>query len=279
MADPIGLVWKSFKDFKSNLVVLVPTLIALGLLLLLAVFIAVQFLAGFLLFRGASLSAGVAAYAIFFFIIDFALLIAINSYTLSMQYGVMGDAVVKGKSSLSRMLQHGRYYFRKMLTFTIAKFIILYVPLAVLALLAFLAYVASPIAGFAVAAVFMLLYVLFFIVFSVLTVFNLPILIRQKIGGFQVIAEAFRYAKANLSHVIITVAIVIVLWLLVSFIATLVGAPYYVVDFMLRLGVDVTSGLLGLYFISSVLSSIASWLGGIFIAFFIFNSYFNKNKL
>ncbi|MBI2664727.1 hypothetical protein HYX10_05315 [Candidatus Woesearchaeota archaeon] len=276
--DPLQLIVKSLKDFRHNLIIVVPTLIALGLFALLALFAVAQFALGYQLFEP-DMSAGLILYAGFFILLDVALLIIISTYYGAAQNGVMADIVNKGNSSFSKLLDHGKTYFMPLLTFTIAKFIILLLPVLVLGILAVPIYLLSVPAGIAVTVLFALIYIMFLIAFSVLTVFNLPILISKKIYGFRVIIESFRYGKENLTHTLVTAAMVAAIWVVTMIIYSIIGLPATLIDMAESFGFETNIALTIVYVMSNLLAMIASFIGGLIISLFVFNSYFHKNKV
>ncbi len=280
MLDPIQLAVKSLKDFKNNLILLAPLLVSFGLYFALGIFVLSQFLLGFLIFgRGAGFSTGLILYAVFFYALDIIILILIQIYIMAAQYGMVGDAVLRGKSSFSRLLQHGKTLFKPVLTYFLAELAIVIAAAAPLALLAGIAFYFSPIAGFILAATFILLFILFIIAFAVVTVFSIPILVSRRIGGFRVILEAFRYGKSHFEHVIVTVAALIALWLLVSIVSVIVGLPYYIIQLTGSLGAGLGWGLIAAYIISYMLSVVVSEVGSIIMLLYLFNSYFDRNPV
>ncbi len=287
MPDQIQLVVKSLKDFKNNLILLVPILFSFGLTIpfVILVLLQVQVLLAALIFKGANFyegySAGLIAYAVFFFLLDFAIYLLIAAYVTAAYYGTAADVVLRGNSSFRRLLQHGRTFLKPVLTFFIAQFVVVAAPLALLSLLVFSAFLISRTAG-AVLAIFLgLLYVLFIMAFYVMTLFTAPVLASRRLGGFKVIMESFRYGKSHFEHVIITAAVSIVL----GIISYIIYSIFYVPSFIARIafeaapGTGATAMLALASFALEMLASIVLSIGCIIIMLYVFNSYFSRNPV
>ncbi len=279
MTDQLKIVVKSLKDFKNNLIILVPMLLSFGIGFFLVIFVLLQVLLGALVFKVTSF--GLIAYAAFFFLLDFVIYLLILSYVTAAYYGTAADIVIRGNSSFRRLLQHGRTFLKPVLAYFVAKFVIFAAPLALIFVLAFSAFMISNAAGYITLAVSILLYVLFAIAFSVLTIFNNPMLASKKIGGFRLIVESFRYGKSNMEHVIITAAVSIVL----GIISYVFYSIFYVPSFIARIASGAMQGtgaslLLALAaFALEILASIVLSICGVIIQLYIFNSYFSKNPV
>lgn len=290
MPNHIRLVTKSLKDFKNNLIIVVPMLLSFGMSLLFVIFVLLQvFIGGIIfkpmIFKGANFYGGSSlvfiAYVAFFFLLDFIIYLLIVSYTTAAYYGTATDVVLRGNSSFRRLLQHGRTFLKPVLTFLIAKFVVVAAPLALLSLIAFSAFMISRPAGYITAAVSLVLYILFVIAFFVITIFSDPILVSRKLGGFRPIVESFRYGKSNFEHVVITAAVAIVL----GIISSLIYSIFYVPSFVARIASEATPGtgaavsLALASFALEALASIVSAVCGIIILLYIFNSYFSRNPI
>ncbi len=285
MPDQIQLVIKSLKDFKNNLIILVPMLLSFGISFFFAIFVLLQVFLGALIFGSLSFdgapSVGLMAYAAFFFFLDLIILFLMTSYITAAYYGTAADVVIKGKSSFKRLFQHGRTFLKPVLTFLLARFIVIAAPLALLGLFVFLAFMISSITGYITATISILLYIIFVLVFCVLTLFNSPMLVSRKLGGFRLLVESFRYGKSHFEHVIITLAVTIVL----GIISTVIYSIFYLPSFIASTASEAMSGTgaaLSLALVSfslEVLASIASSICGIIILLYIFNSYFSRNPI
>jgi len=279
MTGHFALVLKSLKDFKHNLIIVVPALLGLGLFSVLVLFVALQLFLGTYLFKGLSLTPGFVLYSAIFLITDVVIVLFISSFYQAAQFGVMTDAVSIGKSSFKRLLKHGKTFFRPMLTFTIAKFIVQFIPAAVLILLTLAAFRASTALGIVTAIIFTILYLIFLIGFSVLTFFTFPILMSKNLSGFKVIVESLKYGKSNPGHIIPAVAVVIGMWLIMTVAYTIVGMPAFLIDLAYNFGLVSGWSYTIIYVVFNVLSSVVAWLGSLVISFFIFNSYFDRNPI
>ncbi len=285
MADQIALVLKSLKDFKNNLILLVPMLLSFGTGILFVILVLLQLLFGALIFRGASiyesLPAGLIVYIAIFAIIDLAICLFMVSYVTAAYYGTATDVVINGKSSFKSLLKHGKEFLKPVLTYFIAKFVVFTAPLLILGPLVFLAFLVSNLAGYVILALSVLLYGAFAIAFSVLTIFTNPILVRRKLGGFSLIAEALKYGKSNFEQVIITVAVTIVL----GIISSAFYLVFYIPSFIMRVASESVAGTASAVPLTfgavafEILASIVSSICGIIILLYIFNSYFDKNPI
>ena len=284
-ADAFDLVAKSVRDLRNNPVVLVPGLLGMVLVLVLMGFVAIQFFTARSVLE--TLDPGdnllFMVLVLFFFLLDVVLYVMISAYHGAVQYGMITDVLAGRSSSFRRALNHGKIFFGKMLGLSIAKFVIYYIiPAIVLALIAIPVSLVSPAAAvMTILILFSLVYVPLLIVLSVITVFHLPILIDRKISGvlsgFRVIIESFRYGKANLFHVGVTVLVVFGLWIIMTTVSIAAGLPAYLIEFVL------SGGSQEQFYLSSfavyVVKALISLVGSMVISFFIFNSYFQRNRL
>ncbi len=284
MKDPLSLVSKSLNDFKNNfLSILLPFILSIGVIFVLLIFVLIQFFISqsifgeFIIING--VSPGLIAFWIFFGVIDVVLLIILAYYLVAAQYGVITDIAVTGKTSAARMFTYAKEYWGKVLTYSLAQSIIVYVPLAIIAALAYAVYLTSPAGGSILAVLFGLAYIIFLIGLAVMTVFAGPILMSHNVGGFAVISKAVNYSKTHLSQTFITVAIVMVIGILSYILSLVIRIPYYVIDFMKESGSEISTVLWVVYFISLVLSTIVSWVTGLVSTLFVFNSYFSENPV
>ncbi len=285
MPDQIQLLVKSLKAFKNNLILVVPIFLSLGASFLLMTFVLLQVFLGALIFRSSNFYAGISlgftAYAALFSFIDFIIYLLIVSYVSAAYYGTIADVVLKGNSSFRRLLQHGRTFLKPMLTFILARLAVTAAPLALLAIITFLAFMISSLAGYITAALSILLYILFLIAFSVITLFSTPMLVSRKLGGFRLIAEAFRYGKSNFKHAIITAAVAFVL----GIISYILYSIFYIPSFIIRIASGEVAGagaMLSLAIASyafQILASIVLSICGIIIILYVFNSYFSRNPI
>ncbi len=276
MSDAFSRSKQSFLALKDNPILLLPMLITFGLGIGFAIVLLVQFLLGILISQ-LGLAATI-AYAACMVLIDILLFLALGSFQAGMQYGAIHDVVRQNKTSLSRILEHGRRLFRQTFSYMAVRTLILLLPVVILGGIAVLLYFASPLAGLISAAFFLLLYFVFLIVFYVMNIYNYPILISENRSGMGVIASSVQYSRAHSSEVIVTSVMVVAIYLFVAVIAMIVNLPGMLMS-MLSDYVSPSTGLvLGLSsFVFQVISSIIQAIGSIVIALFIFYSYFESN--
>lgn len=293
--DPFDLLSKSARDLRSNLLVIVPSLLSLISLFFLLVFAGIQVVILFLLYPSESLSALDGGdftiflpFAFLFALLDVILAVVILVYFRAAEFGVIADVVSGRKTSFWRMLSHGKTLFSRVLGFFIAVFLVFLVPTAVLLAVLLLLGEISWIAGLIVGLIFSLLFLFFLIAFSIITLFGSPILTDRKLSGFfsgfQAFAKSFNYAKANPGHVLITFAFFLCLSIIVWVASYLVGFPstlMYAEVWTLPHGSGIleTSLYYIVYVVSSILEFLISLVGSVFILLFVFNSYFSRNKI
>ena len=284
--NSFDLVAKSITDLRKNPVVLVPGLVGLGLILLLSGFLAIQVFTAlsFLETLDPDHNLLFVAFVLLFFLLDVALYVIINAYYGAVQYGMITDVLAGRKISFRRVLKHGKVFFGKMLSLSIAKFAVYYVvPAVVMGLIVLPISLVSPAAAVMAALILVaFVYVPVLIVFSVITVFHIPILIEKKISGvlsgFRVIIESFRYGEANLFHVGVTVLVVLGLWIIMTAVSIAAGLPALIIESVLvedSAHVRLYLSSFAIYLVKALISLV----GGMVITFFIFNSYFNRNRL
>lgn len=279
--DPFQLIVTSFKDIKNNLIVLMPTLIMLGLYSILAAFVFLQILVGFFIFSidlatEVNYSISLILYAALLFIIDLVLVLLINSFYLAMLNGAIMDIVLKKKSSFKKLFNHGRTYYKQFLTLMLTKFLILIVPLILLAAVALGIFYVSKLAGILLAVLFGILYVVFYLGFIILTMFSSPILLNKNLGGFEALIESFKYGKSHVGHSVITAAIIVGIWVILTIISMIVGLPGTIAGSVSE-ATGFSASLISIQVISQLLSSLINLLGTILIFTYIFRSFFNEN--
>jgi len=279
--DPFQLVVTSFKDIKNNLIVMMPTLIMLGLYLILIAFVFIQILAGFFIFSidgltDVNFTISLILYAAFLLVIDLVLMLLINSFYLAMLNGAIMDIVLKKKSSFKKIFNHGGRYYRQFLTLMITKFVILIVPLILLATIALGVFFVSKLAGILLAVLFGMIYAVFYFGFIILTTFSSPILLSRNLGGFQAVIESFKYGKSHLGHTVMTAVIIVVIWVILTIISTIAGLPGTIAGVVSE-ATGSNASLISIQIISQLLSSLINWFGTILIFTFIFRSFFNEN--
>ena len=274
--DPFDLLVKSLKDFRSNLMLLVPGLLSFVLFLVLGVFVLFQYVF-------AALYGFDELLVLIFFFLDLIIALVITVYFQGAELGVMADVVAGKKTSFRRMLRHGKTLFAKTAGVFIASMMILSVPAVIMGLIFLALAVISQAAAAAIGVMSFFLYVILLVAFLVITIFSFPILIDRKFSGFfsgfRIMLESFNYAKANPGHVAITVAFVFCLWLIIQSVSWIFAIPLYSANYaLLILSPGSESLVLLVSAISFLLESLIPLIGGVFVTLFIFNSYFSRNR-
>ena len=276
MTDHMNLAFKSLKNLKRNPIIFLPSLISGILVLLLTFFLFISL--GVL----SVTSGGAFSYILFsFFLVLFGLPMFFASvYAQAMQYGVMNDVSSRGSSSFDRMMSHGKSYFLKMLSYVLVKLSIIVISILAIFLIALLiASLSSQEAGLLAGGLLFIIWLLLFTAFSVMNIFNAPILVTRKIGGLKVIVETMSYANKHFNHVIKTVLVIVLLWLVTGSISFLLGIPYIIIDVMIEFGFQPGFASFLIYILSLVVSSLVSWVATILMSFYTFNSYLSENSL
>ena len=199
-----------------------------------------------------------------FLAIDIVLYYLIISYYRATHYGVINDITNRGNSSFERLLNHGRSYFLNMLSYSVAKALltngVLIVLLSIPLVLAGTSVIDSLSAVFLGIFLFLLWFLFVALPVSVVTLFAFPLVFDKKKGGFQILWESLTYSNKNFKHVLLT-------WLIVL----LLGIAFQIIV----LPIDIITTFLPPLAIVSV---IISWVLGIVLNLYIFNSYLSKNK-
>ena len=274
--DPFDLLVKSLKDFRSNLMLLVPGLLSFVLFMVLGVFVLFQYVF-------AALYGFDELLVLIFFFLDLIIALVITVYFQGAELGVMADVVAGKKTSFRRMLRLGKTLFAKTAGVFIASMIILSVPAVIMGLIFLALAVISQVAAAAIGVMSFFLYVILLIAFLVITIFSFPILIDRKFSGFfsgfRIMLESFNYAKANPGHVAITVAFVFCLWLIIQSVSWIFAIPLYLANYeLLILSQGSESLALLVSAISFLLETLIPLIAGVFVTLFIFNSYFSRNR-
>ena len=300
MSDLGSAFSKSFSGLMNNPIVVVPTILLSFLSLLIVVFFSIQLFIGALLVQDYGLSAVTMAFFVFFFLLDIVLILMVSAYYSALEFGVITDVVSGKKCSFGRMFRHGKGLFLRIFSFNVVSSVILQSPVIILAVVYFILslrtfsydlsetispdflldflteYTLSP----AVSLVNILTFVLT-VFFSFVTLFAIPIMIGRKISGFtagfRAIVESFRYTLANFGDVFITALIAVALWIASFFVILLVSLFFLLIAFLFSLILPFAEIVVIVIFLLSFMVFMV--LLSIFTRFFIFNSYFQKNKL
>ena len=284
-AGTLDLVRKSVVDLKSNPAVMLPGVFGLAVVLAFYGFIIIQYFVALSFLKSLDPENRFifAFLAFVVLLLDMALLIVINAYYYAMQYGMIADVLSGRKTSLRRGIMHGKTLFVKMLSLSIAKSVFSKViPLVILISIFIPVFLVDRVAALITAIIlFSFVYLPYLTVFWVITVFKLPILIHRNIpgvlSGFGVIFECFRYAKKNLLHVAIAFLVSLGISVIINVILLVAGTYAYLIEFVVS--TDEFSLQYLTYFVLYLVKAAIALVGSMIVSFFIFNSYFQKNRL
>ena len=276
MEEHLENIQKSFKDLKSTPIIAVPSAFLFISMFFMIFLVLIQLFAAAFPFEyidkiimeekaiGDHLDSVNWGLLLVFAVIDLVLYYFIIAYYRAIHYGVIGDISKRGNSSFERMLHHGKTYFLNMLSYSVAKALLtngILIALLSIPLILAMANVMHPgLALFLGVFLFLSWFFLVALPISVVTVFAFPLVFDKKKGGFQILWESLTYSKNNFQHVLLT-------WLVALFLGLCFNLVVIPIDL-------IASILPPLLFVSFIVS----WVLGIVLNLYIFNSYFSKNK-
>ena len=284
-AGTLDLVRKSVVDLKSNPAVMLPGIFGLVVVLAFYGFIIIQYFVALSFLKSLDPENRFifAFLAFVVLLLDMALLIVINAYYYAMQYGMIADVLSGRKTSLRRGIMHGKTLFVKMLSLSIAKSVFSKViPMVILISIFIPVFLVDRVAALITAIILLsFVYLPYLTVFWVVTVFKLPILIHRNIpgvlSGFGVIFECFRYAKKDRLHVAIAFLVSLGISVIINAVLLVAGTYAYLIESVVS--TDEFSPQYLTYFVLYLVKAAIVLVGSMIVSFFIFNSYFQKNRL
>jgi hypothetical protein len=258
--DYAHLMSKSVQQLFHNPIIFLPLLPALGLGLLIGAFILLQ-IGGSSYFFPNLWSVPSMMYIALFGLLDFMLLLSLQTYIASMYLGII-QPIVRGKKATSKdMWQAGKKYFVNLFYYSIIIFLLFLIPLgalgSIILLLSMLSLVASIITGI----FFLLLFIIYIMLLGFSQYFAIPLLAQHNYKALTLVKKSITYFRNNASHVIITWALAITISIGIN-ILILPATIYGEIGTILPL-------LVG----SQILSSIVSFFLQLWGLFFLFNSY------
>jgi hypothetical protein len=258
------LLFDSWRNFKKNLVLILPSII--GIAITLGIFVIFGIL---LFFTGISIGQvenydsittgkNIVLFSVFI-LFAFVAMFLLSAFLRAMEYGLIKDVVSKGKADVNKMFIYGKKYFLKYLLTNL--FVVL---LLIPSLIIFLLFSFIPVVGIGIGAFFAGVY---FIVLLLHLFFLGPIIISKKGSPLEMIKLSFDYSRRNMKHVIVTLCVAILTVLVISL-------PFVLLESLLGIGdAYIFAFLLSIVvFIRNIVNLILS----IVVRVFEFKSYLQK---
>jgi hypothetical protein len=286
--DYLKLLQKSWKGFKTNLVLLVP--VAIGILLgfawvillvLEAVVMLVLFSDWILSDPALILSNGLGVFlGLVFLIVDLVSLLVISAYTRSMVIGMLNDIATKGKTDISKMFKHGKKFFGVYFQYILLRILIFGVPFLVLAGVVFLCYLASHVLAIIVGIFFLLAYIIYSIFIGLGLFFVEPVIALNKGSAVDVIKQSFAYSKRDVGHLLLSWLTVFALGIVIALILMVLSIPLTIMSLVSKLtgsiALEVVSNILEMAFdlFRTCVNVVVSYV----VSLFVFLAYYAKKK-
>ncbi len=205
----IKILKESWNSFNKNYVLLMPPLIRILLMFGFLIIIAIEIL--LVVLAGLILNAELGVFSLFvllpiilFSLIDFVLMLSIDSYVNSMKIGMCYDIVRKGKTSSEKMFAHGKKYFMKYLNFNLIKIALLIIPLSLLALIVSASFMLNPLFGLTMLATSIICFIIYSVALGMVLLFVEPVLVSERKSVWIIVKNSFKYTAENFGHVFYT---------------------------------------------------------------------------
>ena len=285
MVEYFSLLKKSWNDFRNNLVLFLPIifgfLLGIGFLLLLGA----EFFVFYAMFSASIIGNPLQIFSsvvgvfllVFFVLIDIIAGITLKAYTSSMLIGMYKE-VIDRKKAVTSMFVFGRRYFKQYFWVSLIKMLLIFVPFLVLAGICALAFLGNVIFG----AIMSIFSFLLFIVYAAIIGFGLffiePIIVSENKTAWELIKNAFRYAKNNTGHVLMT-------WLVMFLVSIIVVGIFMFISWPIsiaQIGAEaaelaaVSTSLTVISVIITIIQAIAQIIMQLTLGLFRFNAYFKK---
>lgn len=236
MVDYLKELKQSWALYLNNLVILLPFVLSTIGLLIVLLFAGLEFLLITFLATGTSLvfenfvfSPLVIGLIIIFCVIDFFLLILLNSYFESMIIAMYKEICLKRKTSMASLFPSGRKYMFVLFKIKLLKFFILYLlPFLVLSIFPLLAFVSRKfILGIVLSLIFGLIFILYSFFLTLGFFFLQPIITTEKNrSAYHLIKKSFNYFFQYPVIVFATLCISVAL----SIVVTMVLLPIMIME-------------------------------------------------
>ncbi len=281
------LLKKSWGQFRQNLVLITPILLAIILSLGMFVLVALEALivtlpVGLFDFQSFMNSIQLIVLASLFVILDIIIVFVIGAKIRSMMIGGFYDVAKKGSTSYASMKVYARKLWKKVLGVSIIQMAIILVPLLVLGGIASLFLLASQEAFMVAAMSLGIIYGIYFIVAAVILYFGLffitPKIVTENKRPIDLMKSSLQYTKENLTHVLITWAVMLLAVFCFAVIQTVASMPLAIVNMMASIS-GATGAIIGIAVARMVIGFVFGILRMILqltLQVFIFNSYFAK---
>ncbi len=275
--DYIELLKKSLYNLRDHPVVFIPIVYGFLLFIMVSGFIVLEGL--FMintfgvsietLFSSIISSSVMMMTATLFIFIDILLLFLIGSFIGAMSYAGFYQVSIKNKVSLYSMTEGAKPIFLNVLKYSLLKFVIFFIPLAIVAGIIIGLVLVNWILALVIGIMFFMILMAYMVYMGFGMFFMAPMITSSRKPIMEILRSSFKYLHNNISHVLLTWVVLLC-----------VGAVTAIVIMIIVIPLQLAASLIPLLFVPAIgLRVIIQVLVGVYNNFYIFNSYFDMNKV